>query len=374
MSTMNYGLGWDSVELYPFSELGIKAVTKNGDIILSGSQFIVLPEYHLVAAATGSGASSSVAKNYLIYYLLQILQEKGAIEQMPERPALAETQKSIPQETQAYAGTYIRGGAAYDISFQGNSMIKTSLPGGAKTTYRHIGNGHFTDNGLSDYWFIEQGGSKYQVNRTWDDGKGMISLPTVSFQGVMTEKPALSEEIKAAWRSRKGQTYLLVSEPFDSFGYVYPGYGLSIPAYKLTVSANPDASPFWRGMLLTGKNTAENIAEVPIYGCTNVVDASFTQQDGTEYLTLSSGMTYRAANDIQPLDKTATIKGGETAQWYRISASGTLHYKIPDGCAVVVYDSAYALRDHTLITGADKVTVKKDDYIVFIGNGSFVPA
>lgn len=374
MSTMNYGLGWDAVELYPFSELGIKAVTKNGDIILSGSQFIVLPEYHLVAAATGLGSSNSVAKNYLIYSLLRILQEKGEISEMPERPELAETEEEIPEEILDYAGTYIKGSIAYEIRFDGENMIKTNLPDGSETTYRHIGNGHFTDNDISDYWFTEQDGAKYQVSRTWDDGKELISLPNVMFQGAMTEKPELTEAIRDAWRSRKNQTYLLVSEPFDSFGYVYPGYGLSIPAYKLTVAADPDASPYWRRMLLTGENTAENIAEVPIYGCTNVVDAEFTKKDGTEYLSLSSGMVYRAADDLKPLDSAETIEAGETAQWYRIAESGTLQYEIPDGCAVIVYDSEYALKDHTLITGADTVTVEKDDYIAFVGNGSFIPA
>ena len=38
----NYGLGWDSVKLYPFSEYGIKALAKGGDTALQHAILVVL--------------------------------------------------------------------------------------------------------------------------------------------------------------------------------------------------------------------------------------------------------------------------------------------------------------------------------------------
>ena len=47
----NYGLGWDSVKLYPFSEYGIKALAK-GDTALQHAILVVLPEQKIAAVLT----------------------------------------------------------------------------------------------------------------------------------------------------------------------------------------------------------------------------------------------------------------------------------------------------------------------------------
>lgn len=367
-STMNYGLGWDAVDLYPFSELGIKAVTKNGDVILSGSQMIVLPEYNLVAAATGSGSSNSVSKNFLIRSLLRILQEKGLIGSLPTKPALTVTGGDIPEDVLAYAGTYVRSWGAFEISFSGSQMIRTALPGGSQTTFRHIGNGHFTDDDSTDYWFMEQDGHRYEVSRAWSESCG-VSLPTVMIQGTMTEKTALSDDAKSAWRSRAGKSYLLYSEPYDSLGYVYPSYGLALPGCQLTLTVDPDKSPFWRGLRITGPDTAENAAEVPIIGSTNAVDAQFVIEDGTEVLHLTNGLSYRSTDGIPSLSLPAEIAVSGEALWYRTSGQ-TLHCNIPAGCAVAVYDSDLKCTVHTIVTPTDTLQTKSGGYVAFLGNGT----
>ena len=372
-STTNYGLGWDAVDLYPFSEMGIKAVTKNGDIILSGSQLIVLPEYHLAAAAVGMGSSTSVLKNYLVYYLLRALQEKGVVDAMPERPALVEEGGSIPEELSAFEGTYVRAWGGFDIEFSGNEMIKTTLADGDKDTYRHIGNGHFTNDGSTDYWFFEQNGERYMVSRSWDGGDGFISLPNVLIQGNMVEKPALSPELQEIWGSRCNKDYLLVSEPYNSFAYVYPGFGLSIPNYRLSVETNPSYSSYWRGALILDESRCENRAEVPLFATANAVDATFTDVDGTEYVTLSSGMTYCAADHLPQLDTGAAIEVDGTAKWFRAGTDGTFTYEIDPACAVVVYTDQFKQRDNTVVTGQNTVSVQAGDYVGFVGNGSIKP-
>ncbi len=55
-SSIAYGLGWDSVNLFPFNDYGIKAVTKGGNTITYHSSLIVLPEFNMAAAVTSSGA------------------------------------------------------------------------------------------------------------------------------------------------------------------------------------------------------------------------------------------------------------------------------------------------------------------------------
>ena len=53
-----YGLGWDSVHMYPFNHSGIQALVKGGDTMLYHAGLIVLPEYGMAVAVLSSGGSS----------------------------------------------------------------------------------------------------------------------------------------------------------------------------------------------------------------------------------------------------------------------------------------------------------------------------
>jgi CubicO group peptidase (beta-lactamase class C family) len=55
-TVFNYGLGWDSVETYPFNQLGIKALSKGGATEKYHTNLTVLPEHNIAAAVSVSGA------------------------------------------------------------------------------------------------------------------------------------------------------------------------------------------------------------------------------------------------------------------------------------------------------------------------------
>lgn len=50
-----FGLGWDNVEWFPFSQSGITALGKGGDTQYYHSGLVVLPEYNLAAAENAPG-------------------------------------------------------------------------------------------------------------------------------------------------------------------------------------------------------------------------------------------------------------------------------------------------------------------------------
>ena len=56
--TLSYGLGWDSVETYPFSRYGIKALVKGGDTNFYHGSLTVLPENISCAVLTSGGSST----------------------------------------------------------------------------------------------------------------------------------------------------------------------------------------------------------------------------------------------------------------------------------------------------------------------------
>nr|BAB69972.1 penicillin-binding protein homolog [Bacillus cereus] len=85
-NSFNYGLGWDSVKLYPFSEYGIKGLAKGGDTALQHAILVVLPEQKIAAAVLSSGGRSSTNQLLATELLLAVLKEKGTIKDIkPEQ-------------------------------------------------------------------------------------------------------------------------------------------------------------------------------------------------------------------------------------------------------------------------------------------------
>ncbi|WP_315373332.1 serine hydrolase domain-containing protein, partial [Paenibacillus xylanexedens] len=102
---MSYGLGWDSVNLFPFNEYGIKAVMKGGDTLSYQSSLVVLPEYNMAAAVISSGGSSLTNNFVANELLLSALEEKGVIkERKPEKSFGVPVKANMPKGISKYAG------------------------------------------------------------------------------------------------------------------------------------------------------------------------------------------------------------------------------------------------------------------------------
>ena len=94
----NYGLGWDSVKLYPFSEYGIKALTKGGDTILQHATLVV-PEQKMAAAVLSSGGTSMTNQLLANKLLLARLKEKGTIKDIkPDKSFGKPVKAKVPQD------------------------------------------------------------------------------------------------------------------------------------------------------------------------------------------------------------------------------------------------------------------------------------
>ena len=90
----NYGLGWDSVKLYPFSEYGIKALAKGGDTALQHAILVVLPEQKIAAAVLTSGGRSSTNQLMATELLLATLKEKVLLRKSSRTNPLVSRSKS----------------------------------------------------------------------------------------------------------------------------------------------------------------------------------------------------------------------------------------------------------------------------------------
>ena len=72
-----YGLGWDSVHMFPFSQNGIQALVKGGDTIVYHAGLVILPEYDMAAAVLTSGGISTYNQLAAARILLDALAEQG---------------------------------------------------------------------------------------------------------------------------------------------------------------------------------------------------------------------------------------------------------------------------------------------------------
>ncbi|MGV2788619.1 serine hydrolase, partial [Clostridium perfringens] len=105
--SFDYGLGWDSVRLFPFNQYDMKAVTKGGDTILYHASLVVLPEQNMAAAVLSSGGSSSTNQLLANEILLNALKEKGTIKELkPEKSFGKPVKADMPSDITKYAGYY----------------------------------------------------------------------------------------------------------------------------------------------------------------------------------------------------------------------------------------------------------------------------
>ena len=95
-----YGLGWDSVHMFPFSQNGIQALVKGGDTIVYHAGLVILPEYDMAAAVLTSGGISTYNQLAAARILLDALAEQGV--EVEEEAALTPAQPAqMPAEVAA---------------------------------------------------------------------------------------------------------------------------------------------------------------------------------------------------------------------------------------------------------------------------------
>jgi CubicO group peptidase (beta-lactamase class C family) len=125
-SFFGYGLGWDSVDAYPFSKYNIQALIKGGDTGLYHGSMIVLPEHNMVFAVLLSGGSSTSGLLLGQSLLLQTLLAEGEIEEiLPPLDVKAPAPALMPAELTAYTGIYANNDL---IKHLGNQSLRYFCP------------------------------------------------------------------------------------------------------------------------------------------------------------------------------------------------------------------------------------------------------
>ncbi|MHA7581571.1 serine hydrolase domain-containing protein [Paenibacillus vandeheii] len=371
-TSISYGLGWDSVNLYPFSEYGIKAVTKGGDTISYHSSLIVLPEYNLAAAVTSSGGTSAKDQFIASELLLSALEEKGIItERKPEKSFGLPVKADIPKEISAYAGIYGGNNSVKKIEMNhaGQMTVSTlTAPSNPAQTYTYTADGTFVnDEGTEKLKFVtEKNGSTYLWSRSYISLPGLGQLAFSEYKAEKLEANELSQDITASWEKREGKRYYVVNEKYTSTVYLH-----SAPI--LPIHLDKETPGYISNTKIIGANEAVTELQIPGLAGRDTKEIYFAKKNGVEYIT-AVGSIYASEEFVQTLysgkQSVTTIQDGY-AKWYSVPATvkgKVMTVKMPENGAFAVYDQKGTCINHTVISGKNEVVLPENGRIVFAGD------
>lgn len=367
-NVVGYGLGWDSVDLYPFNLYGIQAVTKGGDSLLMHNSLIVLPEYGLSAAVSSSGGSSAYCQMLATSLLLDQLEEKGVI---TERLSALDTftpavQTALDADMKQYEGLYGDSTSLMRLTMDeaGTLTMANAYAPTQAQTFLYCGDGVFKDEtGFAELRFARQNGSTYLTARGCSAISGLCDLVSETYYLQKLPENTVTDEMQAAWDARQGKAYVSVTDKASSQLYMsgLPMLGIgTVDGYLLS---NP----------LTDENRADVAIQIPMMGGRDTSPFVFETIGGVEYVHYTDGlyMDISAVPDIFTGARShLTIQPTGYNRWYNLPESldgKTMTIQMPEGTGFVVFDAAGQTVNQSAVTGDTQVTLPGGGAIVFCG-------
>ena len=393
-SADEYGLGWDSVAAYPFSEYGITALVKGGDVLQQHGMLMVLPDEKISVAVNSSGGSS-IFNELLAQELATLaLEEKGTdLSERKEKVSSAHLEE-IPENYLKYAGTYANNRGIYSVSFPDNKYLKleacdADVP---KTQYYYYTKnntfvtkdyGYINNTGMTEPSLLESGNTtlSFMIEK---DGKQFICMDTIlnyaemgksKLSGMFAQKiepVPIEDSVLKAWENRNGKRYYLISEKYSS------GFWKIEPMIKLELSTQIRGYINAYGNMNTCKvvNNHEAKAYLTLTGGAgrDLSDISLKENKDGEIVCLENlGRSY--IEECQIPDLALSIQSIELkkreAKWYHIGkeAQGqSVTLNISDKMAVYVYNQYdKCIYSSYMKNRGNKVTLPENGKLAVIG-------
>ncbi len=368
---LSYGLGWDSVDTYPFNEYGIKALVKGGDTLQYHGCMIVLPDHNMAMAVLSTGGASTYNQAMAQEVLLSALKAKGVIDEIKPyktftKPIKAEMPSNIRKFEGLYA--YYNGVSKVTISKDGILTLSDAIfknLQGKKFTYTGDGKFYSYDGSTYINFITETNGLTYLNISGYSMLHGISQIPTSVYQGQKIVNNPISDDVLATWRQRDNKLYFVINEKYDS-----AAYSLSLIS-KLYILQ--DLEGYCDYAKIIDKNNAKADLQIPGVNGRDLSDYFFYKVRNTEYLK-SNGSLLISEDNVKPLSSKSsfTVKIGKEgfAQWYKIDqASGKkkISVKLPKEASFTVYNEYGVMLSNSIINKESTVTLPLKGYIVFAG-------
>ena len=367
-NTVGYGLGWDSVDLYPFNLYGIQAVTKGGDTLLMHNSLIVLPEYGLSAAVSSSGGSSAYCQMLATSLLLDQLEQKGVI---TERLSALDSftpaeQTALDADMKQYEGLYGDSTSLMRLTMDdaGTLTLTNAYAPTQAQTYIYCGDGLFKhETGALELRFTQQNGHTYLTYRGYSAIDGLCDVVSETYYLEKLPENTITDEMQTAWAAREGKAYVSVTDKASSQLYMsgLPMLGIgTVDGYLLS---NP----------LTSGSRADVAIQIPMMGGRDTSPFVFETIDGVEYVRYTDGL-YMDASAVPDIYTGArshlTIQPTGYNRWYNLPEvldGKTMTAQLPEGAGFVVFNAAGQTVNQSAATGDTQVTLPGGGAIVFCG-------
>lgn len=369
-SSIDYGLGWDSVRLFPFNDYGMKALVKGGDSQLYHSSLVVLPAQNMAAAVITSGGSSSLNQLLASELLLQAMKEKGTIKEIKQDKSFGKSVKAdMPKDLVKYAGYYSTLGSQWNAAIKDGKLALSGMTA-PDQKFIYTTDGTFVDEDSSTKvrFVKESNGRTYLWMSQYISVPGLGQLAFSEYKAEKMEGTAPNKETADAWAKREGKFYYPVSEKFSSVVY------MSLNRPKIQTGGAHGLEGYLNDLKITGPNTAESQHHIPGIAGRDTMNILLYAKDGIEYFK-AAGTLYMSEDGMKPLYKgkssITTVQADGYARWFSIpeSAAGKkMVVMMPAKGAFMVYDEMGALVNNTVISSKNEVVLPVKGYIVFAGN------
>lgn len=362
----NYGLGWDSVKLYPFNKLGIKALAKGGDLSTYSASLVVLPELKMSAVVMTSGSNSGSNQLLASQMLLMALKEKGMVKNIEEKSIFKSLERlKITNEILKNAGYYASSDGQIKIQINKNGELVFSDKPDLKFSYR-VDHTFMDEKNTTKLSFIkEKNGRVYLWKRTYDEVTGLGNSAMSEYIAEKIKPNPLPDETSKVWAKRDGKTFYMLNNKYDSEFY------LTYPASTIDLSGGEEG--YWEDRKIIDNNYAVSEVQIPGLAGRDTTEANFYRKNGIEYLEMSGylGISEEYVKAFSLKENAVVTIGKEgLAQWYTIpSALNEKKIKIetPLKSSFAVYDNDGDCVNYSLVSKDNTVVLPENGSIVFVG-------
>ena len=372
LDMLSFGLGWDAVEWFPFSQSGIQALVKGGDTLYYHAGLVVIPEYDMAAAVVSSGGTSTYNELTATRILIDALAAEGVTvnETVPALPEA--TPAAMPADLTSNSGWYGATSAQYqvDVSADGTLTLHyLNYPSIPDQVFTYCSDGTFRDTtGTALLSFVrETNGETYLYQKAFATLPGLGTLPTSNYAAVKLPDNPVSSEVQAAWDKIMTMSVLPLTEKYTSQVYLSMGSADTGEASELV--------PGYLGAArIVDAQTALYVPQLPGVGGRDGQDLRVFSENGVTYLT-SNNSLYMDAAAAPSLFTGAgwsysTIQENGYARWYHVgSAAGkTMSVHTTGTGGFWVYDAQGQVVASSVLWDDTSVTLPSGGLVVFAGD------
>lgn len=390
----NYGLGWDSIDAYPFNSYGVKAFMKGGDLIHQHAALLVVPEQNISVSVLSSGGNGML--NALLAEELAkiVLEEEGMKLEDNDlnESTLGQAEAKIPEHYLTYAGSYASSTGIYRLSFPEGKYLQlencdAEIPKvqiydyTSRDVFISRDEQYVDDMGMTSPSGLKSGTTRLRLS-TETDGKQYIEVDsqlsyaeigTYQLKGMFAEKMEVNAYgISKAWQKRDGKKYYLASEKYSS------AFWMISPMVQINLSTQQNGYINASGKMTTAKVTGENNAEsfVTLTGGTgrDLNDISILKQGEDEIVNLEDSSLFyieEASIPVLVLSNEPIEFKQAGAKWYSIDGEAEgkpVNISTSEKAAVYVYNKYDTCIFSTYMKSrGGKVILPKEGKLVIVG-------